>query len=89
MGYNMFKQNPQMFYKAAEYIKPPSRMSLSEAKSILGFDAANVNIKDLNVRYKKLLEANDPTVGGSPYLREKVEVAKKVLEESQKKKSGL
>ena len=40
-------------------------------------------------KFQKLWEANDPTQGGSPYLRGKVESAKKVLEDQIRKGGSI
>jgi len=60
-------------------------MSVEDAKKILGLQLADqVTPQMLKAKFDVLFTSNDPTKGGSRYLREKIEQAKKVVEEEMK-----
>lgn len=71
--------------QGASAVMSKSGLSLLEARKILGV-GKKVDVKDLNMRYKKLFEANATDKSGSFYLQSKVVRAKERLEEALKNK---
>jgi len=86
-AYQKVAANPEAAKAAAEQARKSTstfirnEMSLEEAKNILSFPIKPTR-QQLNEKYDKLFNANDPRKGGSFYIQSKVYRAKEALEKA-------
>jgi len=90
-AYQRVAANPEAAKAAAEQAKRSTtsflknEMSVREAQDILNFSNQKPRtLAELQERYEKYFNANDPKKGGSFYVQSKVFRAKEALEKSMK-----
>lgn len=66
--------------EAAKSILRKDGMDIAEAYDILNVERGSSNMSEINEKYTKYFEANDPSNGGSLYLQSKVFRAKEAIE---------
>lgn len=87
-AYQRVAANPEAAKAAAEQAKKTTstflrnEMSLKEAQDVLNFQRKPKTLQELNERYEKYFQANDPKNNGSFYVQSKIYRAREALEKA-------